>query len=174
MHSWCSMNCFRGMLKKYRALNSIPSSALPYSSSSTPNVLEKGHVLRLSSMFSELEVENYSKLTLDFNPLHFDSKFAKDAGFSHPLVPGMLVASVFPRIIASHFPGAVYISQSLQFKSPVYIGEEIIAEIQATVIKETRKKYLAKFTTKCFKDENTLVIDGEATALLPSLTMETV
>lgn len=169
MHSWCSMNCFRGMLKKYRALNSIPSSALPYSSSSTPNVLEKGHVLRLSSMFSELEVENYSKLTLDFNPLHFDSKFAKDAGFSHPLVPGMLVASVFPRIIASHFvsssfviifslfstitpvhrfvflvmqPGAVYISQSLQFKSPVYIGEEIIAEIQATVIKETRKKYL--------------------------------
>lgn len=109
MHSWCSMNCFRGMLKKYRALNSIPSSALPYNSSSTPNVLEKGHVLRLSSMFSELEVENYSKLTLDFNPLHFDSKFAKDAGFSHPLVPGMLVASVFPRIIASHFVSSSFV-----------------------------------------------------------------
>lgn len=48
-------------------------------------------------------MEKYSNLTLDFNPLHFDSKFAKDAGFDHSLVPGMLVASVFPRVIASHF-----------------------------------------------------------------------
>ncbi|KAI5666335.1 hypothetical protein M9H77_16188 [Catharanthus roseus] len=80
------------------------------------------------------------RLTLDFNPLHFDSKCAKDAGFTDPLVPGMLVASFFPGVVASYFPGAVYVSESLHFKNPVYIGEEINAEIQATMIREMRKQ----------------------------------
>lgn len=112
MRTWCSMNCLRRIPKKYHALNSIPYSS---SSSSASNLLEKGRILRQSTTFSELEVEKYSNLTLDFNPLHFDSKFAKDAGFDHSLVPGMLVASVFPRVIASHFVSSSF---SLFFRHP--------------------------------------------------------
>ncbi|KAI5666332.1 hypothetical protein M9H77_16185 [Catharanthus roseus] len=161
------------MLKKWHALNSIPAFTFLYSSSAV-NVLEKGCILRLARTFLESDVVDYSKLTLDTNPLHFDPKCAKDAGFTDRLVPGMLVASVFPRVIASYFPGAVYVSQNLHFKIPVYIKEEINAEIQAIVIREMKNKYIAKFTTKCFKGGDNLVIDGEATAILPSLTMEPV
>lgn len=120
MHSWCSMNCLSGIPKKYRALNSITYS-FSSSSSLAPNVLEKGRILRQSTTFSEMEVENYSKLTLDLNPLHFDSKFAKDAGFNDPIVPGMLVASIFPRVIASHFVSSsllIFFSLSLFFRHP--------------------------------------------------------
>ncbi|XP_019164500.1 PREDICTED: uncharacterized protein LOC109160678, partial [Ipomoea nil] len=84
------------------------------------------------------------------------------AGFSDRLVPGMLVASLFPRTIASNFPGAVYVSQMLQFKLPVYIGEEIVGEICATNIKVLKAKHVVKFFTKCFKRDGALVIDGEA------------
>ena len=40
------------------------------------------------------------------------------AGFKGPIVPGMLCASLFPTIIARHFPGAVYLTQNLQFRRP--------------------------------------------------------
>ncbi|XP_010246333.1 PREDICTED: uncharacterized protein LOC104589636 isoform X3 [Nelumbo nucifera] len=79
--------------------------------------------------------------------------------------------AVKEKIIASHFPGAVYVSQSLHFKSPVYIGEEVIAEVQAVSLRENRKRYIAKFSTKCFKDGRLLVLDGEAMAILPTLSM---
>ncbi|KAF2321840.1 hypothetical protein GH714_003044 [Hevea brasiliensis] len=57
-------------------------------------------------------------------------------------------------------PGAVYVSQSLHFKSPVYIGEEVLGEVQAISIRENKKRYIAKFATKCFKKGDLLIIDG--------------
>ncbi|XP_071914685.1 3-hydroxyacyl-[acyl-carrier-protein] dehydratase FERN, mitochondrial-like [Coffea arabica] len=162
------MNCFRTMLKiKHLASSSGHFSAFLHSSSA-PNVLKTGQVLKLARTFSDSDVVDYSKLSLDGNPLHFEPECARIAGFADRLVPGMLVASLFPRIIAFHFPGAVYVSQTLQFKLPVYIGEEITGEVEATSIRKLKNKYVAKFLTKCFKDDNTLVIDGEATAILPA------
>lgn len=143
-----------------------------FSSSRFSSLSVAGDILKKARVFASSDVLEYSKVSLDSNPLHFDLESAQKAGFEDRLVPGMLVASLFPRIIASHFPGAVYVSQSLQFKSPVYIGEEIIGEVQATNIRAIKNKYLAKFTTKCFKHGDHLVIDGEATAILPTLAME--
>ncbi|CAI9116097.1 OLC1v1017163C1 [Oldenlandia corymbosa var. corymbosa] len=167
------MNCLKGTLKKrLAALYSLQSSAALLHSSPTQNVLKSGHVLKYSRTFSDSDVAEYSKLSLDSNPLHFDPDRAKLSGFADRLVPGMLVATLFPRIIASHFPGAVYASQTMQFKLPVYVGEEIVGVVGATSIKQLKNKYVAKFSTKCFKNGDTLVIDGEATAVLPTLALE--
>ncbi|WCJ41066.1 (R)-specific enoyl-CoA hydratase [Euphorbia peplus] len=106
------------------------------------------------------------------NPLHFDSEFARNAGFNDRIVHGMLVAALFPRIIASHFPGAVYASQSLSFKNPVYVGEEVTGEVEAINIRQNKHKYIAKFSTKCFKNGGILVLCGEAIAILPTLAVE--
>ncbi|XP_020572359.1 uncharacterized protein LOC110019122 [Phalaenopsis equestris] len=84
------------------------------------------------------------------------------------IVHGMLVASLFPSVISSNFPGAIYASQTLQFKLPVYIEDEVIAEVQATNMREHKNKYLVKFRTKCFKSQG-LLMDGEAMAILPTL-----
>ena len=37
------------------------------------------------------------------------------------VLPGMLMASLFPAIIGSHFPGALYLSQTLKFKAPALV-----------------------------------------------------
>uniref|UniRef100_A0A2C9V385 Thioesterase domain-containing protein n=1 Tax=Manihot esculenta TaxID=3983 RepID=A0A2C9V385_MANES len=71
-------------------------------------------------------------------------------------------------------PGAVYVSQILQFKSPVYIGEEVHGEVQALSIRENKRRYIAKFATKCFKKGELLIIDGEAMAILPTLAVENI
>ncbi|KAG8371299.1 hypothetical protein BUALT_Bualt13G0073300 [Buddleja alternifolia] len=153
--------------------NSI-SSSLKHFSSSTINVLIKpGHILKQARIFSFSDISEYSNLTHDSNPLHFDLKCAKNAGFADIPVPGMLVASLFPRIIASHFPGAVYVKQTLEFKTPVFVRDRIMAEVKANNIRQIKDKYLVKFATTCFKDGDiVVVIDGEATAILPTLAVK--
>ncbi|CAM8919550.1 unnamed protein product [Rhodiola kirilowii] len=139
-----------------------------FSSSAEPSLLKVGDVLKLKLVFSYQDVLDYARVTHDSNPLHFNAELAREAGFEDALVHGMLVASLFPRIISSNFPGAVYASQSLNFKLPIYVGEEVTGEVQAISIKQMKQKHIAKFTTKCFK-QSELVIDGEALAVLPTL-----
>ncbi|KAL5831217.1 hypothetical protein ACOSQ4_016571 [Xanthoceras sorbifolium] len=138
-------------------------------------VLRTGDVLRQRRVYSSEDVVEYSKVSHDSNPLHFDAESARSAGFEDRLVHGMLVAALYPRIISSHFPGAVYVSQSLHFRSPVYVGEEIVGEVQAINIRENKKRYIVKFSTKCVKNNSELIVlDGEAMAILPTLAMEQV
>ncbi|ESW13150.1 hypothetical protein PHAVU_008G171900 [Phaseolus vulgaris] len=122
-----------------------------FTSVTPQQVLTPGDVLRKARAFTEEDVLQYSKVSFDSNPLHIESAAAKDVGFK---------------------PGAVYVSQNLNFKFPVYIGDEIIGEVQATNLRENRNRYLAKFKTMCFKNGELVVIDGEVVALLPTLTVE--
>ncbi|XP_047319591.1 (R)-specific enoyl-CoA hydratase [Impatiens glandulifera] len=142
------------------------------SSSSTPTILKIGEIFRESRTFSDDDILQYSRLSFDRNPLHFDVDCARSAGFEDRLVPGILVASLFPRIIATQFPGALYVSQNLKFQLPIYVGEEIIGEVETTHIRPFKDKYLAKFVTKCYKDGGRIVIDGDAKALLTSLSLK--
>ncbi|KAF3455043.1 hypothetical protein FNV43_RR05491 [Rhamnella rubrinervis] len=127
-----------------RNLLSINFHCLRGFSSSAPSLLKVGDVLKQTRRFSDKDVLEYSKVTYDSNPMHFDSESAQNAGFKDRLVHGMLVAALFPRILSSHFVG--------------------------TCLCDSR----AKFKTKCFKDGEVVVVDGEAMALLPSLALEQV
>lgn len=138
-------------------------------STSGLNLLKIGDGLKQSRVFSISDISAYSKLTLDANPLHFDPEIARNSGFADVPVPGLLVASLFPRIIAAHFPGAVYATQSLKFRLPVYAGDEIICEVKATDIRQMKHKYMVKLTTTCSKNDGVVVIDGDATTILPTL-----
>ena len=71
--------------------------------SSTASVLKIGDKLKKARVFARKDLVEFSKVSFDENPLHLDSEFARNAGFRDVIVPGMLVATLFPRIIASHF-----------------------------------------------------------------------
>lgn len=88
--------------------NSAPPSLRCFSSSAL-NVLKAGDVLRQTRVFSEEDVSEFSKVSYDSNPLHFDSKVARNAGFEDKLVHGMLVAALFPRIISFHFVSRTFL-----------------------------------------------------------------
>lgn len=72
-------------------------------SSSAPCLFKVGDTLKLTRTFTNEDVMEYGKVTFDSNPLHFDSESARNAGFEDRLVHGMLVATLFPWIISSHF-----------------------------------------------------------------------
>ncbi|XP_072960822.1 3-hydroxyacyl-[acyl-carrier-protein] dehydratase FERN, mitochondrial [Typha angustifolia] len=160
-----------------------PPRSISFCSSSSPpagkevkgstRLLEIGDVLRECRRFSASDVASYSEVTGDRNPVHLDADFSRRvAGFEGGrIVHGMLVASLFPSLIASHFPGAIYVAQNLKFKLPVYVGEEVVAEVKAIYTKGIKNRFIAKFTTKCFTNQDCLVIDGEATTILPTLVL---
>ncbi|ONM18887.1 Thioesterase superfamily protein [Zea mays] len=105
--------------------------------SSPPAVLSVGHALRERRRFTEDDVAAYAAVSGDRNPVHLDDAVARElSGFQRGrVVHGMLVASLFPSVIAASFPGAVYASQTLKFAAPVYVGDEVVARVKALNIR---------------------------------------
>jgi 3-hydroxybutyryl-CoA dehydratase len=116
-----------------------------------------GNAFELQKRFSAADVENFVNLTEDRNPIH--------AGPTDPvIVPGMLLASMFPAIIGSRFPGALYLKQSLSFRSPASVDQLIYAMV--TVTRATGSR--VQFNTVCRSADGTVLVDGTALALMPN------
>jgi len=92
--------------------------------------------------------------------------FARTTRFGQRIAHGMLSGSFISTVIGTKLPGpgAVYISQTLNFMAPVLIGETITAVCTITAIDEKRRRVTLK--TQCFNGDK-VVIDGEATVLVP-------
>lgn len=93
-------------------IKSLVPSKLPLwrcFSSLEPRIPRTGDILRQTRIYSSEDVLEYSKVSHDSNPVHFDPQFARNAGFDDRLVHGMLVAALFPRIISSHFVSPMFV-----------------------------------------------------------------
>ena len=121
-----------------------------------------GDKATLKKAFTESEVESFVKISLDDNPIHLDREYAKTTAFGQPIVHGILVASLLSGLMGGKFPGhgSVYLGQSLNFKAPVYIDEEVEASVE--VIKIREDKPIITLKTLCMKSDGTIAIEGEA------------
>jgi enoyl-CoA hydratase len=90
--------------------------------------LKVGDKALLSKAFTEEEVFQFANISSDKNPLHLDKAFGESSIFGQRIVHGMLVASLFSGLIGMKLPGkgSIYLGQSLTFKAPVAIDEEIL------------------------------------------------
>jgi hydroxyacyl-ACP dehydratase HTD2-like protein with hotdog domain len=127
-----------------RSLLSVNVLPLRCFSSSALNILKTGDILRQRRVFTNEDVLQYSKVTHDSNPLHFDSELARNAGFEDRLVHGMLVAALFPRIISSHFVShelflislvLVFFFRLLQLINQLLEEEQVKEEIKCLILK---------------------------------------
>ncbi|KAL4854517.1 3-hydroxybutyryl-CoA dehydratase [Chlorella vulgaris] len=125
--------------------------------------LTPGTAFTLTKCFAADEVESWAALTGDSNPIHVDDAAAAAVGLAVPVLPGMLLAALFPAIIGSHFPGAVYLSQTLKFKQYAPVGHSYAA----TVTVEKASGSRVRFDTVC-RDATTgaAVVEGTALALI--------
>jgi acyl dehydratase len=114
---------------------------------------------------------HFAELSLDRNPLHLDEAFGRASVFGQPVVHGMLVASLFSGLIGMELPGtgSIYLGQTLIFKAPVFIGEEVTATVE--IIKIRKDKPIVTLSTVCEKDSGQKVITGEAVVKVPEMTL---
>ena len=72
-------------------------------------------------------VDNFAKISGDFNPLHIDEQYAIKTKFGKRVCHGMLLSSFFSRLVGMYLPGknALYFSQNLNSVGPCFIGEQV-------------------------------------------------
>jgi acyl dehydratase len=92
--------------------------------------LKVGDVLTGSRQFSAEDVAAFCQVTRDKNPLHHDEEFSRRTRFGRPIVPGLLVASLFADVASRWDLLAQEVS--LSFRAPVFIGETVNATIRIT------------------------------------------
>lgn len=127
-----------------------------------------GDSARLTKTFTLDDVKLFSEISKDKNPIHLEEEYAQRAGFESRIVHGMLVASLISAVVAQRLPGpgSIYLSQTLNFKSPAYIGDEVTAEVE---IKDIKKDKIYTLRTRCLSKDGKTLVDGEALVLCEKL-----
>lgn len=119
-----------------------------------------------SQTITDADIKSFAGVSGDRNPVHMDEEYAEKSRFKKRIAHGLMSASYFSAIFGTKFPGpgCVYVSQSLNFLRPVYIGDTVNA---ITVVKavDLRKRRVF-FDTVC-KVKNKNVITGEAEIYIP-------
>ena len=124
--------------------------------------MKVGDKASLSKVFTEEMVIQYSKISTDTNPIHLDESYASSTIFGKRVVHGMLVASMFSALIGVELPGkgSIYLGQSLSFKAPVSIGDQVTASVEIVGIRDD--KPIITLRTICINNEGQVLIEGEA------------
>ena len=121
-----------------------------------------GQSASLKKVFSSDDVKAFAELSLDRNPIHLDEAYAEQSLFGKRIVHGFFVGSLISAVFGTVLPGegAIYLHQEMNFRKPVYHGEEITATVTVTNIK--KEKSILYFDTKCENGQGEIVIDGNA------------
>lgn len=115
----------------------------------------------------EDDVHRFAELSGDTNPLHLDEVYAATTLFEGRITHGFLAASYLSTIFGTILPGpgAIYVSQSLNFRRPVRIGDEVTATVRLVELIPEKKR--AIFACDCSVAGKT-VLEGEALLMIPS------
>ena len=110
----------------------------------------------------ERDVELFTELTGDRNPLHYDQEAASRSRFGGIIVQGGVTSGLLNAVVAEDLPGpgSVFLHVDWDFKAPVRCGDEITAEVE--VLEARQDKPLTKLRTTITNQEGTIVPDGSA------------
>ena len=110
-------------------------------------------------------IRTFAELTGDSNPVHLDEAYAASTRFGRRIAHGMIAAGLISAALANDLPGpgTVYLSQTLQFKAPVYPGDTITTTIEVKNVRAD--KPIVTLGTVCKNQEGKVVLEGEAVVL---------
>jgi acyl dehydratase len=108
------------------------------------------------------DIELFTELTGDRNPLHYDDELASRTRFGGVIVQGGVTSGLFNAVVAEDLPGpgSVFLHVDWRFTAPVRPGDEITAEVE--VLEARRDKPIVKLRTTITNQDGTVVLDGSA------------
>lgn len=113
------------------------------------------------------DILSFAEVTGDRNPVHLDDDYAARTMFKAPIAHGMLTAGYISAVFGMQLPGpgAIYISQTLNFRAPVWIGNEVLAKVIIRELLPAKRR--ARFDCVCSVDDKA-VLEGEAILMVPA------
>lgn len=95
--------------------------------------LEVGQKVTVSRTISDADVTAFAGLSLDSNPVHFDDAYAAKTLYGKKIAHGMISAALISGALTKLMGDSnVLLAMDLEFKKPVYIGDEITCH--ATIV----------------------------------------
>jgi acyl dehydratase len=124
--------------------------------------MKVGDTARRSKQISTRDIELFTELTGDRNPLHYDEAAAGRSRFGRPIVQGGVTTGLLNAVVAEDLPGpgSVFLHVDWSFKAPVHPGDEITAEVEVLELRED--KPLSTLRTTIVNQDGTVVLDGTA------------
>ncbi len=126
-----------------------------------------GQTAEIRHAVSEDGVKAFAVLTGDTNPIHLSEAYAANTRFGGRIAHGLYTASLISAVLGTRLPGpgAVYLSQTIKFRAPVRIGDEVVAQVEITALDPGRQR--ATFFCTCMVGDK-VVLDGEAQVMVPT------
>ena len=128
--------------------------------------LALGRSAERSRVVTAADIDAFAQVTGDENPVHLDEAYATRTRFDGRIVHGILLAGFISAVLGNDLPGpgAIYLSQTLRFRRPVRIGDEVTARAEVMEINQTRARVTLR--TVCTVGGEVMV-DGEAVVMAP-------
>lgn len=118
------------------------------------------------STVSQADIVQFADVSGDRNPVHLDPEYCAGTMFKEPIAHGMLTASYISAVFGMELPGpgAIYISQTLNFRGPVRIGATVRTLVRLVELYPAKKR--ARFDCECLVGGNQVLV-GEAMLMVP-------
>lgn len=125
--------------------------------------IKQGDKFSVTRTFRESDMLGFAEISRDYNPVHFDERFARSRGFSARINHGLLVGSMLTEIGGQI--GWLATRMSFDFKKPVYLNQTVTCVLEITTVDEKgRAEAEAVFTDS----EDTVVMTARLSGFLPA------
>jgi acyl dehydratase len=125
----------------------------------TPQI---GTVARRTRSVSRRDIELFTQVTGDRNPIHYDEDLARRSRFGGLVVQGGVTSGLLNALVAEQLPGpgSVFLEVAWRFLAPVRPGDVITA--RATVVEARDDKPVTHLATSVTNQDGVTVLDGTA------------
>lgn len=121
---------------------------------------EVGQKARRSREVTSRDIELFTEISGDRNPIHYDEKAAVATRFGGIVVQGGVISAILNAVVAENLPGpgTVFLQVNWSFKTPVRPGDTITGEVEVTKVRAD--KPITELETRVVRADNTVVLDG--------------
>jgi acyl dehydratase len=123
---------------------------------------EIGQLARRSRRVTAEDIELFTRISGDRNPLHYDHEVAAESRFGEIIVQGGITTAILNAVVAEELPGpgTVFLHVDWSFRAPVRPGDEITGEVEVIEVRED--KPITRLRTRVIRDDGVVALEGEA------------
>jgi acyl dehydratase len=121
-----------------------------------------GQTARRTRTVSAHDIELFTELSGDRNPLHYDEELARRSRFGGLIVQGGVTSGLLNAVVAEDLPGpgSVFLHVDWSFTAPVRPGDDITAEVE--VLESREDKPITRLRTTITRADGVVALQGTA------------
>lgn len=123
---------------------------------------EVGQKAERSRRVEAADIERFTEISGDRNPLHYDEAAAQDSVFGEIIVQGGITSAILNAVVAEDLPGpgTVFLHVDWNFRAPVRPGDTITGLVEVLEVRED--KPITRLRTQVTRDDGVVALEGEA------------